>query len=114
MKKYSGQCWFEQKIVSKLNRLIIGLDFLTKEVSVMSIELDNLVRQVGETQDIEQSVVTLLEGIKLQLETVIAELEEAGVDTATLVALHDDLDASEQALASAVAAFTPTEPPVVE
>lgn len=79
----------------------------------MSMELDLLAEQVAETQTIEASVIVLLDGIKVQLDGVIAELEAAQVDTATLVKLRDDLDASELALAAAVEVFIPpVEPPV--
>ena len=76
----------------------------------MSVELDNLVLQVGETEGVEASVITLLNGIKIQLDEIIAELAAAQVDNAKLVELRDSLDASEQALAQAAANFTPPVP----
>lgn len=69
----------------------------------MSEELDALIVQVNETTTIEASVVVLLERIIGKLEVLIADLAAAGVDTAKLVELKDQLDASEQALAAAVA-----------
>jgi len=114
MKEYLEQYFFQKKTGKKLKRIIEALDFLTQEMNNMSMELDNLVLQVAETKTVEQSVVILLDGIKTQLDGVIAELEAAQVDTATLVQLRDDLDASELALAAAAATFTPpvVEPPV--
>jgi len=76
----------------------------------MSVELDELIVQVAETQSVEESVIIILDGIKAQIDALIAELELEKVDTAKLVELRDNLDASEQALAAAAAEFTPPVP----
>jgi hypothetical protein len=101
---------FRKKTEKQLKKIIQMLENLTEEVYDMSVELDNLIVQVGETEGVEASVITLLNGIKIQLDEIIAELAAAQVDNAKLVELRDSLDASEQALAAAAATFTP--PPV--
>jgi hypothetical protein len=104
---------FQKKVKKQLKQLVQLLEVLTQEVYDMSVELDNLVLQVGETEGVEASVITLLDGIKLQLDAIIAELAAAQVDNAKLVELRDSLDASEIALSEAVAAFNaPPVPPV--
>lgn len=102
---------FKKKVNRKLNFIISILDELTEEVSKMSVELDALVVQVGETESVEDSVIALLQGIQAELAILQAELEAAQVDTTTLVSLRERLDASELALADAVATFTPPVPP---
>lgn len=101
---------FRKKTEKQLKKIIQMLGILTEEVYDMSVELDALVQQVGETEGVEASVITLLQGIKVQLDEIIAELAAAEVDNAKLVELRDSLDASEQALAQAAANFTPPVP----
>jgi hypothetical protein len=97
--------FFRKKTEKQLTQIIKLLKELTQEVYDMSIELDALVAQVTETQGIEQSVIVLLQGIQTQLTALEAELAAQAIDTSTVVALKDDLHASEEALAAAVAAF---------
>jgi F0F1-type ATP synthase alpha subunit len=102
--------FFRKKTEKQLKKIIQMLEILTQEVYDMSVELDELVVQVAETQGIEESVITLLQGIQVQLTALEEELEAQAIDTSTVVKLKNDLNASEEALAAAVAAFTP--PPV--
>jgi HPt (histidine-containing phosphotransfer) domain-containing protein len=98
-----------RKQLKKITQL---LNVLVQEVHDMSAELDALVTQVSETQTIEQSVIVLLQGIQTQLTALEAELAAQAIDTTTVTKLKDDLHASEEALASAVANFTPPPAPV--
>ena len=102
--------FFRKKTEKQLKKIIQMLEILTEEVYDMSVELDNLVIQVGETEGVEESVITLLQGIQVELDALIAELAAQAIDTTTVVELKDRLNASEEALAVAVANFTP--PPV--
>jgi regulator of replication initiation timing len=101
---------FRKKTEKQLKKIIQMLEILTEEVYDMSLELDALEIQVAETQGVEESVIVLLNGIKIQLDAVIAELAAQQIDNAKLTELRDSLDASEQALAQAAANFSP--PPV--
>lgn len=69
--------------------------------------LDNLVNEVSETTTVQASAVTLLNGLKAQLDAAIAELAAQGIDNATLNNLSASLDTSTNDLAAAVAANTP-------
>lgn len=69
--------------------------------------LDNLVNEVTETTTVQASAVTLLNGLKTQLDAAIAELAAQGIDNATLNNLSASLDTSTNDLAAAVAANTP-------
>lgn len=102
--------FFRIKTEKQLTQIIKLLKNITKEIKNMSIELDNLVTQVAETEGVEASVITLLGGIKTQLDAIIAELAAQQIDNAKLTELRDSLDASEQALAAAAANFTPPAP----
>ena len=66
--------------------------------------LDELTAQVAANTTVEQSAVTLIEGLA-------AKLAEAGTDPAKLAALQDSLKASSAALSAAILANTPAAPP---
>lgn len=66
----------------------------------MSTDLSVLQAAVARNGDVIQSAVTLIIGIK-------AQLDAAGTDPAALQALSDSLAAETDALAAAVAANTP-------
>jgi hypothetical protein len=82
-----------------------SLTMLLKGQSTMSLELDNLTREVSETNDVIQSAIVLIQGLK-------AALDAAGTDPVALAALSASLDSQQQALAAAIAANTPAAPVV--
>ena len=102
---------FEWKMLKNMKRVLrnqevmydIISEILKKEYE-MSEELEMLELQVAETLGAEQSAITLLEGISERLTVLAEELAEAGIDNAKVLALRDELEASEIALAEAVAA----------
>ncbi len=69
----------------------------------MSQQLDDLQAEVEEVKTVQQSAITLINGLAEQI-------REAGTDPAKLAQLASDLDASSKALAEAIAANTPTPP----
>lgn len=69
----------------------------------MSAELDNLTTEVTNATTVEQSAITLIQGLK-------ASLDAAGTDPVKLKALSDSLAASDANLAAAIAANTPAAP----
>lgn len=77
----------------------------------MASALDTLTEQVARSITIEESAITLIEGLA-------AQIAAAGTDPVALATLQANLSASADALAAAVAANTapvvpPVEPPVV-
>ena len=89
-----------QSAIAKLDRLILLIEqVITKEIH-MSVELDNLTAEVAEVNSVQQSAITLLQGLSAQ----IASLK---TDPVALQALADSLDASSKALADAILANTP-------
>jgi hypothetical protein len=90
---------------SKLDQIISLLGAsVAREQTIMN-ELDNLTQEVSETKSVEASAVVLLQGLK-------ERLDAAGTNPAALKALSDDLKASTDVLAAAVAANTPADPTV--
>ena len=85
-----------------LNKRILAKIATTGEV--MSKELDDLTAEVANATTIEQSAITLIQGLA-------AQLAAAGSDPVKLQALHDSLVAEDAALAAAIAANTPAAPP---
>lgn len=77
-----------------------SLLLIIKNQTNMSAELDQLTTEVAETRTVIDSAITLIAGIK-------AQLDAAGTDPAALAALSASLDAGQQALADAIAANTP-------
>lgn len=73
----------------------------------MAADLSALTTEVEEAAGVQQSAVTLLEGLA-------QAVRDAGTDPAALAALASQLDASTAALAAAVEAnaLPPAEPPV--
>lgn len=80
--------------------ILSALGVLIQKVSEMSAELDALSAEVTNATTVEQSAITLIQGLK-------AQLDAAGTDPVALKALSDSLGASDSALAAAVAANTP-------
>jgi hypothetical protein len=74
--------------------------------SIMTV-LQKLIQEVAETKAVNESAVTLLQGLKVKLDEAIAS-----GDPAVLQALVDELDASTNGLAAAVIANTPDAPVV--
>lgn len=71
----------------------------------MANELDDLKAAVAKDLEVDQSAITLLNGLKQKLDDAIAS-----GDPAQLKALSDSIGSSTQALADAVVANTPAEP----
>lgn len=79
------------------------LDFwrIPKRLKRMSDQLDTLTAQVTQNNTVIQSAITLIQGIKAQLDAAIASN-----DPQKLLDLSSSLAASDQSLADAVAANT--------
>ena len=87
------------------DRVNQALEQLLTQGDAMSAALDKITAEVTETKGIIQSAVALIEGLAQQ----IRDLKD---DPAALDALADSLDTDSKALADAVAANSPAEPPV--
>jgi hypothetical protein len=83
------------------------LSQLIQKVNAMSTALQNLTAAVAANKSVTDSAITLLGGLKSQLDALIA----AGSDPTALQALSDSLGAETQALADAVSTNTPVAPP---
>lgn len=88
---------------SKLDQILQLLQTLTTQGDKMSLELDNLTTEVTNATTVEQSAITLIQGLK-------SSLDAAGTDPVKLKALSDSLAASDANLAAAIAANTPAAP----
>lgn len=75
---------------------------LTEGAVHMAVGLEELQSQVEANASVTQSAITLLQGLKDQLDT-------AGTDPEALAALSQALGSSTNALAAAIAANTPAE-----
>jgi hypothetical protein len=71
---------------------------------LMSAQLDALAAQVAQTETVEQSAITLIQGLAAQLAAV-------ATDPAAVAALAARLNSSATALAAAITANTPTPAP---
>lgn len=86
--------------------LVLGVGLLALvlwRLHKMSVSLDRLTTEVSENTSVIESAIVLIEGLA-------QALRDAAADPAAVNALADRLDAQSNALASAVAANTPTPP----
>jgi hypothetical protein len=99
------------ELLNNLNSLSEWLDSefrkINKKLDILIIQernematLDDLTAEVAAQTTVNQSAITLLQGLK-------AKLDAAGTDPAKLQAIKDSLTANDQALAQAVTANTP-------
>jgi hypothetical protein len=84
----------------RLTELHEAVGIIVKKEKHMSAQLDALTAQVAENTAVEASAVALIQGIA-------AQLAAAQDDPVAVAALVDQLNASADALAAAVAANTP-------
>jgi len=96
--------WIFVTILSKLNSIIERLN------RIMAL-LDNLNAAVARETTVEQSAITLIQGIAKQLADLIAKSGNT-VDPAELQKIVDGMNANQDALAAAVTANTPAAPTV--
>lgn len=101
---------FRKKTRKALKRIESLIETLSEELNRMSIELDQLIVQVGETESVEDSVVALLQGIQARLNELVASELDLAATKAKLVEISTDLHTSEVKVADAVANFTPPPP----
>ena len=87
------------------DKLFTEIKSINTNIKTMANELDNLTAEVTETKDLQQSAITLLNGLKTKLDEAIANN-----DMSRVVALRDELDSSNAALAAAITANTPADP----
>ena len=86
--------------------LCAALVFITKRVCKMATALEDLTEVVGGIRDTATSAAAALDGLKAQLDAVIA----AGNNDPALLALRDDLAATKANLADAIARDTGPSP----
>lgn len=85
--------WRVDYMIRQLNRIVRVEE---RQVSA----LDELTREVAETKGAAESAITLIVGLKAKLDEIIA----GGNNDPALLALAADLDATQTAIADAVAA----------
>ena len=88
------------QILGKLDEIINNMH---QEEVAMTLELEELQKQVAENTSLEQSAIQLIEGIADQLEA-------AKDDPEKIAALTASLKGTATALAAAISANTPVEP----
>jgi len=96
--------WDLSPVLERLNRMEVRLAAellnLRKGVEKMSAQLDALTAEVTRNTTVDESAITLLQGLAAQIEAM-------KTDPAALQGLADSLRSSSDALAAAVVANTP-------
>ena len=90
---------------AKLDSILALLGGIKAQEDTMTKELTDLVAQVAASTQVEQSAVTLIQGLADQIAA-------AKDDPAQIAKLSADLKAGTDALAAAITANTPAAPPV--
>jgi tRNA A37 threonylcarbamoyladenosine dehydratase len=93
-----------EKLDAILRRLAQLKELLTKEGTFIMSAIDDLTTQVAANTTVEQSAITLIQGLA-------DALKAAGTDPVKLAALATQLKTSQTALAAAITANTPAAPP---
>jgi hypothetical protein len=101
-----GDYYFQSLLLSKLDNVIRVLDLQLEENRKMSEVLDRLVAEVAAVRTVEESAVTLINGLVSQLQVLSAQLTAQGLDNAVVEQAIADLQNSTTALSDAVAANT--------
>lgn len=99
-----GMNEFEREMLVRLERLEQG--FTTLGDRVMAA-IDDLVTQVAETKGVTDAAVVLIQGLRDQINALVADATELEALKAQLTDLANQLDDSEQKLAGAVATPPP-------
>jgi hypothetical protein len=88
------------QILATVKRIETKLGLVQQQETQQMATLTELQTQVTESIGVEQSAITLIQGLAAKIQ----ELINSGSDPAALQALVDELNTSEQALSGAVAA----------
>lgn len=83
---------------------------INERAKKMSAELDDLTEAVAENTTIDQSAITLIEGLAASIAALAANATDLAQLKAAITAKAADLRASSAALSTAVAANTPAAP----
>lgn len=78
-----------------------------KELRHMSVELDNLRAEVARNTTVDQSVITLVNGLVQKLNDIVNSATELADMKAQVTALTSELASSNDAVAAEVTANTP-------
>lgn len=87
-----------------LSEVLSKLSLILSQQEAQMASITELEAEVARNTTVDESAIALIEGI-------VARLEEAAGDQVKIDALTADLRARNDALAAAVAANTPSEPP---
>jgi len=96
----------DDELKGRLVQIQSSLEALLKRSGAMAGELKALQDRVTEVTTVEQSAITLIQGLKQQLDAAIAS-----GDPAALQALSDQLGTSDATLAKAITDNTPAASP---
>lgn len=97
------------EIYRKLARIERLLVHITGKTEIEMTALTDLQAQVAANESVEQSAITLIQGLKTELDAAIASAPTD--DGAALQALSATLATDDAALAAAITANTPAAPP---
>jgi hypothetical protein len=100
----SKDFYFQESVLKELKKIRKLLEKIYKKEIKMDAELEVLIAQVAVTQGIEQSAITLIAGIAAQLADLAEQLADEPIEAAKILEMSNNLKASSDALAAAVAA----------
>jgi hypothetical protein len=105
---------FDSKKLDELIRLVVQLKQQENDhMAALDDKIAALQTEVANNTTVEQSAITLIQGLAQQLAAAIAAAAAAGATTAqlqTLTDLQTTLAANDSALSAAIAANTPAAP----
>ena len=104
--------FFEKKnkmdfVVHRLNHIEVKLDFIIERLDKMSATIDQVLQDVSDESTLEDSIITLLEAIKAQLDAALANTTIPADVQTKIDAVFAGLEANKQKVADAIKANTP-------
>jgi hypothetical protein len=94
------------RIESKIDALALMMTSQIEQENAMAVDLAQIQADVGKNADVVQSAVTLLSGLKSQIDDLKTKVSSDPQSQAAVAALSQSLEAQTKALADAVAANT--------
>jgi len=94
----------QDAILQNQSDIIEQQHLILKLISIMNTALQNLQNEVGNNTDLQQSAISLIQGLAQQI-------KDNADDPVAIKALADQIHSNSAALAAAIAANTPAAPP---
>lgn len=111
----NGMTAFQREVLARLDTIQRTVDILHSEShqegELITMAWADVKKEVQETKDASQAIMTVLDSVRVQLRELIERNKDGEVvPVAELQAVHDDLDKNEKDMVAKVLEGTPADP----